>query len=398
MRHFKLTQVLFAGTAAALISSHAYALDGEDMLKKLNAAYASYGSQITFDSATTDDTTVVAKGVKVKVVSAEKPTDLPLGDITFSDVEEADDGGYYVGNVAFQNVDLTKDGGHVTAKDIQIDGLSIPGTPSTDSIDGMILYESAHTGPITVEQDGKRVFQVEKTEANVNIAEDNSTIGFDTTVSGIWADLTDVKDPKGQETINKLGLTNINGSMVTKGSWASATGKIDITEFSIDARDIGKINLLISMSGYTPALMKAMQEATKAASSNPDKKAGEAALGMTMMGLMQQLSFNGASIRFDDASITKRLLDYFGKEQGVTGEQFAQSLKGMVPIMIAQLNMPDLQNQVSAAVTKFLDDPKNIEIKAAPASPVAAPMIMGAAMGAPQTLPQVLGVSVKANQ
>ena len=70
----------------------------------------------------------------------------------------------------------------------------------------------------------------------------------------------------------------------------------------------------------------------------------------------------------------------------------------MVPIMMAQLNVPDLQNQVSAAVTKFLDDPKSIEIKAAPASPVAAPMIMGAAMGAPQTLPQVLGVSVNANQ
>ena len=82
----------------------------------------------------------------------------------------------------------------------------------------------------------------------------------------------------------------------------------------------------------------------------------------------------------------------------MTGEQFAQSLKGMVPIMIAQLNMPDLQNQISAAVTKFLDDPKNIEIKAAPAAPVAAPMIMGAAMGAPQTLPQVLGVTVNANQ
>lgn len=398
MRHFNLTRVLFAGTAAALISSHAYALDGEDMLKKLNAAYASYGSQITFESATTDDTTVVAKGVKLKVENAEKPVEVPVGDVTFSDVEEADDGGYYAGSVTFQNVDLTKDGSHVTAKDIQIDGLTIPGTPSADSIDGMILYESAHTGPITVEQDGKRVFQIEKTEANVTVADDSSSIGFDTSINGIWADLSDVKDPKGQETINKLGLTNINGNMVTKGSWTSATGKIDITEFSLDARDIGKINLLLSMSGYTPALMKAMQDATKAAAANPDKKAGDAALGMTMMGLLQQLSFNGASIRFDDASITKRLLDYFGKEQGVTGEQFAQSLKGMVPIMIAQLNMPDLQNQISAAVTKFLDDPKNIEIKAAPAAPVAAPMIMGAAMGAPQTLPQVLGVSVNANQ
>ena len=398
MKHFKLTQVFLAGTAAALLASQAHALDGDDMLKKLSATYASYGTKITYDSVTTSDTTVTAKGVKLKVETADKSPDLPLGDVTFSDVEEADDGGYYAGNVSFQNVDMSKDGGHLTAKDLQIDGLSIPGTPSTSSLDGMILFQSAHTGNITFEQDGKRVFQIEKIESNVEVADDSSSLTSDTSISGIWADLSDVKDPKAQETINKLGLTNFNGNIVTKGSWASATGKIDLTEFSIDARDLGKLNLTLSMSGYTPQLIKAMQDATAAAAANPDKKAGEAALGMTMMGLLQQLSFNSAAIRFDDASITKRLLDYFGKEQGVTGEQFAQSLKGMVPIMMAQLNVPELQNQVSAAVTKFLDDPKNIEIKAAPAAPVAAPMIMGAAMGAPQTLPQVLGVSVNANQ
>jgi hypothetical protein len=117
-----------------------------------------------------------------------------------------------------------------------------------------------------------------------------------------------------------------------------------------------------------------------------------------MMGLLQQLTFNSASIRFDDASITKRVLDYVGAQQGVTGDQLAQSLKGMVPILVAQMKMPDLQNQISTAVSAFLDNPKNLEIKAAPASPVAVPMIMGAAMGAPQTLPQVLGVNVTANQ
>jgi hypothetical protein len=389
---------MLSGTAAALISSHAYALDGEDMLKKLNAAYAAYGSQMVSESVTTDGSTVVANGVRLKVENAEKPVDVPLGDITFDDVEEADDGGYYAGTVTFQNVDLSKDGSHFTAKDIQIDGLSIPGTPSTDSIDGMILYESAHTGPMTLEQDGKRVFQVDKTEANLNVADDSSSIDFDSTVSGIWADLSDVKDPKGQEAVNALGLTNVNGNITTKGSWTAASGKFDITEFSVDARDVGKINLTLSMSGYTAQLMKAMQDATKAAAANPDKKAGEAALGMTMMGLLQQLSFNSAALRFDDASITKRVLDYVAKQQGVAADQFTQSLKGMVPIMMAQLNVPDLQTQVSAAVSKYLDDPKNLEIKAAPSSPVAAPMIMGAAMGAPQTLPKVLGVTVTANQ
>jgi len=117
-----------------------------------------------------------------------------------------------------------------------------------------------------------------------------------------------------------------------------------------------------------------------------------------MMGLMQQLTFNNAKISFADASLTKKVLDVVGAEQGVSGEQMAQSLKGLAPLMIAQLNMPELQNQIAQAVNTYLDDPRSLTIIAAPAAPVPFPMIMGAAMGAPNTIPQVLGVTVKANE
>ena len=109
------------------------------------------------------------------------------------------------------------------------------------------------------------------------------------------------------------------------------------------------------------------------------------------------MTFNNASIRFDDATITKRVLDYIGGQQGVSGDQLAQSLKGMVPLMMAQLNVPELQNQVSTAVNSYLDAPKSLTISAEPAKPVPFPMIIGAAMGAPNTVPSVLGVKVTAN-
>ena len=90
-------------------------------------------------------------------------------------------------------------------------------------------------------------------------------------------------------------------------------------------------------------------------------------------------------------------MDYFGEQQGVSGRQMAQSVKGMVPLMVAQLNMPELQNAISEAVSTYIDDPQNISISAEPENPVPFPMIMGAAMGAPDTLPKVLGVTVSAN-
>ena len=56
------------------------------------------------------------------------------------------------------------------------------------------------------------------------------------------------------------------------------------------------------------------------------------------------------------------------------------------------------KNMVTEAVNTYLDNPGNLTISAEPENPVPFPMIMGAAMGAPNTLPDVLGVTVEANR
>jgi hypothetical protein len=73
-------------------------------------------------------------------------------------------------------------------------------------------------------------------------------------------------------------------------------------------------------------------------------------------------------------------------------------VKGMAPLMLAQLNMPTLQNSLSAAINTFIDNPKNFTISADPANPIPLPMIIGTAQAAPNTLPEMLGVTVSANQ
>ena len=62
------------------------------------------------------------------------------------------------------------------------------------------------------------------------------------------------------------------------------------------------------------------------------------------------------------------------------------------------LNNPELATQISTAVNAFMDDPQNLEIKAAPAAPVPFAQLMAAGMGNPLDLAKTLNVSVTANQ
>ena len=70
----------------------------------------------------------------------------------------------------------------------------------------------------------------------------------------------------------------------------------------------------------------------------------------------------------------------------------------MAPIMLAQLNIPELQNAVSTAVNAYLDNPKSMLVSAAPPKPVPISVIVDAAMGAPETIPQVIGLKIEANR
>lgn len=391
--HFR---TLLAGAALATLASPAFALDGADLLAKLNATYATSGVSISSSNVTADGSTVTLEGAELKATGNETP--IKLGTITMDGVEEDGDGGYKIETVSFQDVNVTEEETTVTAKDIALSGVSVPGKLVPGTLESLLMYESATAGPVSVTAKGKEVFSMSGMEANITRMDDDAGLEFDATMSDLKADLTGVEDAKTKDALDKLGIHSLDGKVSMSGSWELASGKLAVDEYAFDFKDVGRLNLTLTFSGYTLDFLKNLQEAMKTAESNPNKEEANAAMGMAMMGLVQQLTFNSASISFDDASITKKLLDYAGSEQGVTGDQMAQSLKGLVPIMIAQLNMPDLQNQISAAVNTYLDDPKSLKISAEPKEPVPFPMIMGAAMGAPQTIPQVLGVTVTANE
>jgi hypothetical protein len=387
--------LVLASTTFLCFAGSAFALDGNDVLAKINAVYALQGGKVEAASATVEGTNVKLSGVTVGVGGMDGKT-FPVGDVMLENVTEGDDG-YSIDKIAFSDLNTTQEGVTIAAKDIAIGGVFIPNEPKPGTVDSMMLYENFTMGEMTATAQGKQVFALEGIDANLTAAEDQSKFDFDATVSGVNVDLTSAPDPKAQEAISALGLQTLNGEVTMKGSWTIADGKFELSEYAFDFDNVGRLDIKFSLSGYTLDFVKAMQDAVKAAETNPDKAAGQQALGMSMMGLAQQLIYNGAAVRFDDAGITAKALEFAGKQQGVDGKQMAQSVKGMLPMMLGSINMPDLQKQIETAVNAYLDDPKSLTVSANPDQPLPAPQIMGAAMGDPANLVKTLNVQVTAN-
>ncbi|PYB70951.1 hypothetical protein [Rhizobium wuzhouense] len=390
------TRILLAGAALCGLSAQAFALDGADLLKKINASYAAGGAAITADTIEVNGEDVVLKGVKFGMAK-EAETPLKLDELTLQGVTEEDGGAYYIERVDFPEVNVTEEKSTFSVSDLYLAGIYVPGSEKAEGINSLMFYEEAHSGPVKVTVDGKPVFSMGEATGTMSLSDDEKTISFEGSATGVNADLSTVEDPKSKEAIEALGLKTLDGNLNMSGSWEVETGTIDVEDYSIDFANVGKLSMSFGISGYTLDLVKQMQEQARTMQAQPENQQAQQAAGLAMLGLVQQLSLIDAKIRFEDAGITKRGLDYAGKSQGTDGAQMGQMVKGMVPLLLAQAKLGALQNEVSTAVNTYIDNPKALTIVAAPANPVAFPMIMGAAMGAPETIPALIGVKVTAN-
>jgi hypothetical protein len=390
-----MARLLAAGTAVWVLATPAMALDGNDLVKKINASlHLQPGLGLVAGSVSADGDTVTLRDSRFELGNDQG--NLQLGTIELEGVTE-ENGGYQIDTITFQNIDTAREKTAITVSDMFLNGVRVPASAEGDTMDAILTYDKAHMGPMAVSVDGKPAITIASGDVTTAIEEDKTSFGFDVKVNGIKGDPALLAEPQTAQTLAGMGITSLDGTISMVGSWDMKPGTLALQEYVLDFADIGRLDTSLSFSGYNLDFIRSANETASALEANPNKEEAQQAASLAMLGLFQRLTFNSAQIRFDDDGVTKRALDYAGKERNTTGEQIAQLLKAMTPLFLAQYNMPDLQNMLSAAMNTYLDDPKSLTITAQPPKAVPFPMIMGAAMGAPNTLPKVLGVTVTAN-
>ena len=385
---------VFAGFA-----SPALAIDAEDFAAKLNAAYGLLGSRFSYDTATTNGTDVTLGSVKQRLPGHGE---IELGDLIFEEVSEPGDGSYMVKRLGYSDFSLWRDEAEISISGLELSGIRIPGTPDDKTQSQMISYERAKSGPVSVKLKGDQVFSMASFESAMSPQPNNA--GYDLKASGdgvvinLDPGLEKVGYAKSREIVSELGYGKLRGDLKLELSWERGTGRIHAREYAFDVDDAGRLNMAFDISGYTPQFIKAIGRAESAAASNPEPLAAQQELEAARIRLLQQLTFTSGSIRFDDASLTRKMLATAGRKQGVSGEQMAQGIKFMMPLLLWRVGIPALQQQIAAAASVYLDNPQNIKITANPASPVAVPMIMGAGKSDPRQLVDLLNVQITANE
>ena len=382
-----------ATTLLLLCTTAAFAVDATAFADRLKAVVAERNAMLDFASAEAEGENVVLRGAKL----SEGPNAQALGDLTFENVSGTTADGWLVQKVAVPDITQSKDTTETTLSGMVLEGLELVGTskaglPAVKTFSDL-YFDKATVGSVAVKQDGKDVFDLTNASVDNAVGDDGkltSEFGIDT----FKADFPATAEAKASQALKDMGYQTIEGAMSGTANWDPKTGLLQLDPFDITVDEAGNFSFTYAISGYTPDFIKSLQQVQQQMAANPDNSQ---ATGMAMMGLISQLYLNSADMTFIDDSLTGKLLDNYAKQTGQTREQLSASLVGMLPAVLSYVQNPEFQKEVTDAVTAYLADPQSLSITIAPQSPVPATQLIGAAMGAPQTLPSVLSLKVTAN-
>ncbi len=402
------TKSLMLGAALSTVAlmQPAMALDAQAFVDRIAAVYEKGGVKLTFGEATADGDTIVVNGVTFEAPAEGTEPMVVDTELTFNGVVETEDGGFTAESMTVPDVDseFTSDPvvGNVSLTDIVVEDIWLPPADAVDSLSLIQSVARISTGPLSVTRNGAEVLAFEGIEANSEFTYDDadalSEVSSTFALNGLKADLSTLgeEEPDAAAVVDALGLTNVSGSYQQSTTWTLADGHMVVDQMALDLADVGALNIALDVSGFTPALLdkiSAMQETGV----DPASEEGQAQQMMLGMELLQAVTLTSASVRYDDASLANKLIEFFATQSGADAAQFKEILKAMVPEVVGQVGIPALTDLVVPAANAFLDDPQSLEVSVQPATPTTL-LVLSAAAANPAGLISALGLAVTANQ
>lgn len=324
--------------------------------------------------------------IEVIVMEGKTPDagKLEIGVTTLTGAEEQADGTLALDGLALEELTLNADKSVITIAQLVATDVIIPSAADLAKADS-----SSAPGYSTVEIEGINILDESKKEVAIDslylatsAMEGKWPTAGELQLTGLLIDPAQYEED-GAQSFKDLGYEKLSLDLASNFTWSPQSGDLDIPQLDITGADMGTWAMALKIGGLTGDVVTQLE----AAKDNSEQS----------LALLQGLTVNTVSVRFDNNSLVERVLDQQAKGAGTDRAGFVTQLKAGLPMMLSLLQNPEFQTSVSSALSSFLDKPGSLKLEAKPGQPVPVAQIMGTAMLAPQTLPQVLGVAITAN-
>ncbi len=387
------TRRSFAGAALAALlamSTSAQAQTADEFVKALTESWKAFGAEsVSVGSVEGDLSSLTIKDFKASVKTGETATTFTFDSSTFEGIELTGGGGYSVESMSSEGMTIGDKDLKVVAGTFEVTNYV---SPPLETIKKMVAgkqvaakYDSVSLGELELTGEDNFAMTIESIALNAKAWRDFTPTDFDFEMANAHADLPAESTDDTVKELRGMGYEAVTMTFSMAGTWNPDTAKLDMPTFNIALDEMGTLSMALGVGGFT-------QEIYEKVSALDIEKEPEKA-----MEIVQSLDLTNAKVRFENNSIVEKVIEKQAKDAGQAPADFTTQISGALPLMLSALGNKDFEKKVATAAQAFLKSPKSISAVIAPKNPIPLAQVIGTAMMAPQQLPTVLGVELKAN-
>lgn len=352
----------------------------ETLVANIKAAGA---RDVSFASVTGSDDSFTINTIKIVSGPVDKEMTATAKSATISGAALNADGDYKIKEATIADFEIGDDDVGITVETIKLSGVEglAPAKRAT-AVGYGDRSERVEMANVRIEPSNEPAIPI----ASIQLTSGDLIEGIPRTgsvnIRGIVIPVDENKES--MKELSELGYKEIALDIAAVGQWDNNANRLSLENLSLNGANICSLTISFALGNVTADAIKAFQ-----AAQNDTSKQLE---------ILQGFSIEALSLRFDNASIVDRLLDAQATAQGRKRDQYVRDLAAAAPLMVSGLNNKVFEKKVADAVVAFLKAPKSMLLTAKPAQPVPVAQIVGSAMVAPQTIPNILGVEIQANQ
>ncbi|CAN5204619.1 hypothetical protein BH10PSE9_BH10PSE9_07030 [soil metagenome] len=362
--------------AAALFAARAdAAADPKKIADALVAALSASGKSTgSYTAATASGNDIVITNLKSS--PADKSGDAVVPTVVISGAADRSPGGFTATKMTFNKGSAVNDKDTVTWQTGSITDAVVPSADEIKAKAKLRPFSKLSMGGINVKgPDMAAPVDIVSVDAVIGDVIDGTPSDIKLTTVGLKLPGALFDDPEVQGVLKALGYTEFVVGINLDGGLDAAADVVTIRTLTVDVASVGKLALTGKFSGVSVRGLT---------SDKSDEAASKARI-------------DSLTFRFDNAGVVEKALDMQAKMTGSTSKQVVTELTGALPFMLSLIGNEAFEGKVAKAATDFLNAPKSITIKAAPAKPVSLEEIGAALSDDPSKLPDLLVVDITAN-
>jgi len=376
----------------------------DDVPPVVKAMIDNWASQLqvkpTYESLNDDGSgnITIKKLTVAKPAAGEDPAmNLVIDEVDLKGVTDEGDNVYQIASIAVDNMafDVTGPQGKFavsmpsgSAEGVYVKDAGSNPTPEDALRAAMTVAKKVSTGKVTIDAMGQTVTS-DGYESTWDGDPKTGAGTFSTKVSNIVIPEGVISMMDQQGILKQLGYSGLTFDLTGDGKMDVNSGKLGLDyNFGLIGKDMGNLRFGFGVADVPIAAYAELQKSQQTGAP-PDFTA--------MMPELQSVLVNGLTFRFEDSSITKKLLPLIAAMQGTTADALVANAGAMVQLGTMSLNNPAFSTQVVTAVNNFLKDPKSITVSLKPAAPLKVQELMTLNPNNPGEAITKLGVTVTSN-